>query len=141
MNRWIWLTTAIIAVGSTATCQSNSRQTAAQVEQSSGSAELNRKEANRMTLPPPKDVRAKQEGHSVVVEWVPSAQKRVVEYKVFRVEESGGKMTEVGRTKATSFVVDKVEGKSAFSVAAVDYRGNEGEASAPVKPQKSAAAK
>ena len=102
---------------------------------------MNTKEASRMTLPPPKDVRAKQEGHSVVVEWTPSAQKRVVEYKVFRVEESGGKTTVVGRTKGTTFVVDKVEGKPAFAVAAVDYRGNEGEASAAVKPKKSGAAK
>lgn len=139
MNRWIWMVVVITAVGPAATCQSTPKQAAAPAAQSTGSVELNTKEASRNTLPPPKGVKAKQEGESVLVEWTKLPQQRVVEYKVFRVDEGDGKATEVGRTKGTSFMVNKVEGKPAFSVAAMDYRGNEGAASAPVKTEKSGA--
>jgi hypothetical protein len=126
-------------VGSLATCQTSvPKQSAAHAEQSAGTGELNTKEANRITLPPPKGVKAKQEGDTVVVEWTPSAQKRVVEYKVFRIDEKDGKITVIGQTKDAAFMVEKVEGKPEFAVAAVDYRGNEGAVSPPVKIQSSA---
>jgi fibronectin type 3 domain-containing protein len=142
MNRSIWLAAAIMALSSNGFCQSNppTEPKAAQSEQSN-MGELNAHEASRVTLPPPKGVKAKQEGDSVVVDWSPSTQKRVVEYKVFRIDEEQGKITEVGRTKGTEFVVAKVEGASAFGVAAVDYRGNESAVSPPVKADKKPAPK
>lgn len=136
--RLIWLAVGIAAVGSTGLGQSSPPSTTAPpAGQSAGTGEMNANDLSRISLPPPKDVKAKQKGNGVVVEWAPSAQKRVTEYKVFRIDESDGTMTEVGRTKGTAFVVTKVDGtKAAFGVAAVDYRGNESSVSTPVKTEK-----
>jgi len=141
MNRLIWLAMAMSLLTSCVAGQSNNQsEKPTQSEKPPKSTkELTPQEANRVTLPAPKDLKAKQEGSSMVLEWKPSPQKRVVEYKVFRFDDKDNTPVEIGRTTVPNFRVGKLDDKSAYGVAAVDYRGNESPVSEPVKTQKPAA--
>jgi hypothetical protein len=141
MNRLIGLAMAMSLLTSCVAGQSNNQSDKpTQSEKTSKSTkELTPQEANRVTLPAPKDVKAKQEGSSMVLEWKPSPQKRVVEYKVFRFDDKVDKLVEIGRTMTPNFLVEKMDGKAAYGVAAVDYRGNESPVSDLVKTPKPAA--
>ena len=124
MNWKTYATLAMLAIPVPASCQS---------AKPASTGELTPSEMDRVTIPPPKDVRVKQEGESMAVAWKPSPLKRVVEYKVFRFDNDGKKFVEVGRTKSSNFPVTKVDLDSAFAVSAVDYRGNQSPLSLPTK--------
>lgn len=150
MRRLVGTLIAIVMFASSGICQSN---TATQSDKTTAdrhvtgtepstdkpSGELNVQEASRITLRPPKDVKATQKGDSVVLTWTAPSQ-RAVEYKVFRFEGTGEKPTEIGRTADSHFKIDaKSEREYAHGVAAIDYRGNESPVSAPVKTETPAA--
>src|ERR1700733_13177263 len=85
----------VAAVASTAVCQSQPP------------TELTPSEANRTTLLPPEDVRTRQEGGSLFLEWQPPRIKRVTDYKIFRIDKNAAKPLEIGQTQDTRFDLGK----------------------------------
>jgi hypothetical protein len=99
--------------------------------------ELTPHSADRNTLTPPQKVKATLQANggehgTVEVKWLPSPEKRVVGYKIIRVDPKEGKPVEVGRSKDATFTMEIGDAKelgdakkALYGVYLIDYRGNE----------------
>lgn len=105
-------------------------------------AELDAREALRVTPPPAERVQASREGTAVLVTWAPPMPvtvphtygDRVVEYRVYRLE-TGGKVTLVGATTALHLRDGSPVRGSRYAVSTVREHGVEGGGSVPVAPR------